>query len=194
MRVSGRRVGAAVLVVAALATGHAVSTAFPFEANLDAPFLRSGEVADPVDLRYAQVTAGRPQGSTVAEASGTLMATPGVWLAVPVTIVAEGEPRRLGYAAVVGSDERVYVANGARSQRVWYTAQPGIPHYGTVLVELPAEAAVGARLRISLEPWDQRADDMADIDLGITAEDVERWASTTDPVVVPTPSDTPPEA
>ena len=194
MRTATRRVGAAVLVVAALATGRAVSTAFPFEASLDAPFLRSGEVGDPVDLRYAQVTAGQPAGSTVAEASMTLMATPGVWLAVPVTIVAEGEPRQLGYAAVVGSDGRTYLANGSRSQRAWYKAQPGIPHYGTVLVELPAEAAIGAHLRISLEPWDQRADDMADIDLGITAEDVDGWTSTTDPVVVPTPSDTPPES
>jgi hypothetical protein len=187
-------VGTVVLVVAALAAGRAVSTAFPLDGRLDAPFVRTGEVGDVVDLRYARVTAGEPDGSTLAEVSGTLMATPGVWVSVPVTIVAEGEPRRLGYAAVVGSDGRTYRANGMRSQTAWYSAQPGIPHYGSVLVELPAEAAVGAHLQLSLEPWDQRSDDMADIDLGITAEDVERWTSAADPVAVPAPSDVPPEA
>ena len=194
MRTATRRVGAAVLVVAALATGRAATTAFPLDTRLDAPFMQAGGVGDVVDLRYARVTAGEPDGSPLAEVSGALMATPGVWVVVPVTIVAEGEPRRLGYAAVVGSDGRTYHADGMRSQAAWYRAQPGIPHSGSVLVELPAEAAVGAHLQLALEPWDQRADDMADIDLGITAEDVERWTSAADPVAVPVPSDSPPEA
>lgn len=189
-----RRSGVALLVLAALALGHAVSTAWPLDDRLSEPFVRAGGTGEEVALRYARVTAGPPVGSTVADASGALLATPGVWVMVPVMVVAEGEPRRLAYAAVIGSDGRTYAANGARSQLALGRATPGVPHHGAVLVELPPDAAVGAHLRLALEPWDQRADDMADIDLGITASDVEEWQRTDDAVRLPYPSDTPPEA
>ncbi len=188
-----RRAGAAVLVLAALVLGRAVSTALSIEDRIGEPFVHAGEVGAEIDLRYARVTVGEPAGSTVADASGSLLATSGVWVLIPVTAVAEGEPRRLAYATVVGSDGRTYAANGMRSQLALGKATPGIPHYGAVLVELPADAAVGAHLQIALDFWDQRADDMAEIDLGITAADVETWQATDDPVRVPSPSETPPE-
>lgn len=194
MRLVARRAGTVLLVLAALALGRVVTTALAVDDRLGEPFLRSGAVEEEVDLRYARVTAGEPTGSTVAESSGTLLATPGVWVLVPLMVVAEGEPRRLGYAAVVGSDGVTYAANGMRSQLSLARATPGIPHYGAVLVELPPEVAVGAHLRLALDFWDQRADDLADIDLGITAADVERWQATSDPVTLPFASDTPPEA
>ncbi len=194
MRLFARRAGTVLLVLAALALGRAVTSALPAGELAAEPFVRSGEVGTDIGLRYATVTAGAPEGSMVAEASGSLMATPGVWVLVPLTVVAQGEPRRLGYAAVVGSDGVTYAANGMRSQLSLSRATPGIPHYGAVLVELPPEAAVGAHLRLALDFWDQRADDLADIDLGITAADVERWQATSDPVTLPFASDTPPEA
>lgn len=193
MSAVARRAGAALLVLAALVLGRVVSTALPIDDRLEEPFLRSGEVGEEVDLRYARVTVGEPEGSTVADASGSLLATPGVWVLIPVTVVAEGEPRSLSHATVVGSDGRTYAANGTRSQLALGRATPWIPHYGAVLVELPADAAVGAHLQLALDFWDQRADDMAEIDLGITPADVEAWQATDDPVLVPYPSETPPE-
>ena len=194
MRPVLRRSGVVLLILGALALGHAVSTALPLDDRLSEPFVRAGATGDEVALRYARVTAGTPVGSTVADVSGALLATSGVWVMVPVMVVAEGEPRRLAHAVVIGSDGRSYAANGARSQLALDRATPGVPHYGAVLVELPADAAVGARLRLALDPWDQRGDDMADIGLGITAADVEDWRRTDDPVRLPYPSDTPPEA
>jgi hypothetical protein len=188
-----RRAGVGLLVLAALVLGRVVSTALPVDDRIGEPFVRSGAVEEEVDLRYARVSVGEPEGSTVADASGSLLATSGVWVLIPVTVVAEGEPRRLAYATVVGSDGRTYAASGMRSQLALGRATPGLPHYGAVLVELPGDAAVGAHLQLALDRWDQRADDMAEIDLAITAADVEAWQATDDPVRLPSPSDTPPE-
>lgn len=186
-----RRAGAAALVVAALALGHVVTSAWPLEERTAAPFVRTGAVGAPVALRYADVTAGPATGSTVLQDAGTLLATPGIWLVVPLTVDAAGEPRRLGYAAVIGSDGRTYVASGLRSRLALGLATPGIAHHGAVVVELPADAAVGARLHVALEPWDQRADDLADIDLGIAADDVAAWSASSEALRVPLPSDAP---
>ena len=60
-------------------------------------------------------------------------------------------------------------------------------------VEVPPEALPGAHLRIGLEQKDQRRDDLADIDLGLTQADADAWAADDTPVVAATWSDEPPE-
>ena len=91
-----------------------------------------------------------------------------MWLVIPLKIVTKGEPADVRYAAVEDTRGRVFVANGDRSQYQPGVAQPGVPRYASVLVELPADAVAGARLRVALDSLDQRRDDMADIDLGLT--------------------------
>lgn len=190
-----RTLGAGAAVVAALAVGHVVVTAFPVDDRVQAPFLRPTTVGETVELRYARVTAGTPAGSTVlAPRDGTLLATPGVWLTVPLTIEARGEPRALAFAELRGGDDRTYaVFTGGRSVFLPGTAQPGIPRHATVQVELPPEALPGARLRVGLNRDDQRYDDLADIDLGLTAADADAWADDDTPLVVQAPTDTPQE-
>ncbi|WP_258723855.1 hypothetical protein [Cellulomonas sp. NS3] len=192
-----RRTGVVGLVLAALATGRALTHAFPVGDRIEAPFVRTAEVGETLRLRYADVEAGEPQGARELVANGSTLSTPGLWLVVPVTIDARGEPRTLAYAAVRGADGTLYVASGssARGGFAPGPAQPGIPRYATVAVELPADAAAGAHLLLALDSFDHRRDDLADLDLGLTAGDVERWTARTSPVTVPEPSDTaPPEA
>ncbi|GEM_PF-825420 len=190
-----RRVGAAAAVLAALAVGHVVTTAFPVDDRVTASFLRPVAVGETAALRYADVTVGEPTGSTVLDPDdGTLLATPGVWLVVPVTIEARGEPRALGFAELLGGDGRTYaVATGARSSFLPGTAQPGVARYATLRVEVPADALPGARLRLGLEQKDQRRDDVAEIDLGLTAADADAWAADDTPVLAAAWSDDPPE-
>lgn len=197
---AGRRPRAQVLgtgaaVLAALVVGHVVVTAFPVDERVQAPFVRPAVVGEPVDLRYARLTAGEPAGSTVLDPDdGSLLATPGVWLTVPLTIEATGRPRALGFAELLGGDGRTYmVFTGGRSSFLPGTAQPGIPRYATLRVELPPEALPGAHLRIGLELKDQRRDDVADIDLGLTQADADAWAADTDPVPAGPWSDVAPE-
>lgn len=195
MTASARTLGAAAAVLAALAVGHVVTTAFPVDDRVAASFLRPATVGEPVALRYADVTVGEPVGSTVLDPDdGTLLATPGVWLVVPVTIEARDEPRALGFAELVGGDGRTYaVSTGARSSFLPGRAQPGVPRYATLRVEVPADALPGARLRIGLDQGDQRRDDVADVDLGLTTADADAWAADETPVLAAAWSDDPPE-
>lgn len=190
-----RTLGAGAAVLAALAVGHVVVTAFPVSDRVQASFLRAAEVGEPVELRYARLTAGTPAGSTVlAPQGGTLLATPGVWLTVPLTIEAVGQPRALGFAELRGGDGRTYaVFSGGRSVFLPGTAQPGVPRHATVQVEVPPAAVAGAHLRIGLELKDQRREDVADIDLGLTQADADAWAADDTPLVVQAPTDDPQE-
>ena len=187
--------GAGAAVLAALAVGHVVVTVFPVDERVQAPFVRPATVGEPVELRYARLTAGEPDGSTVLDPEvGSLLVTPGVWLTVPLTIEAAGQPRVLGFAELLGGDGRTYtVFTGARSSFLPGTAQPGIPRYATLQVEVPADALPGARLRVGLDWNDQRRDDVAEFDLGLTQADADAWAATDTPVHAGPWSDAPPE-
>ena len=188
-----RRAGAGVLVIAALAAGRAVTTAYQDDTGVDEPYLVSGSLGRPVALRYADVTATGVDGST-AVSPNLGMTTTGVWLVVPLKIVTKGEPAQVRYAAVRDTRGRVFVADGSRSQYSPGLAQPGIPRYASVLVELPPDAVPGAHLRVALDPLDQRRDSMADIDLGLTETQAREWATRKDKLPVPVPANTPPQA
>jgi hypothetical protein len=187
-----RRAGAGVLIIAALAAGRAVTTAYDDDTGLDDPFVVAGSLGEPVSLRYADVTATGVDGSTLVSPDLGLRTT-GVWLVIPLKIVTKGEPADVRYAAVEDTRGRVYVANGDRSQYQPGVAQPGVPRYASVLVELPVDAVAGAHLRVALDSLDQRRDDMADIDLGLTEVEARTWAARTDKLQVPEPASTPPE-
>lgn len=186
-----RRAGAAALVVAALALGQVVRTSLPADPLIAAPYERAGVVGEPVAMRYATVEATGVEGSTVVDSGGSLLTTPGVWVVVPLTVTAHGEPRRLGYAAVRTADGRLFRADGDRSSFETGTVQAGLSRSATLAVELPVEAAAGAELLLALDPMtDTRRDDMAVIDLGITGDLAQEWAARADPLPVPPSADT----
>jgi hypothetical protein len=188
-----RRAGTAALVLAALAAGRAVTTLFPADAAISAPFVRPGAVGKPVSLRYAEVTATRVEGSTcVSTGFADGLRTPGVFVVVPLVIVSKLQPATLGYAAVQDRQGRTFLASGSRSSFSPGTGQPGVTRYASVVIELPRDAVAGAHLRIALNQLDQRRDDLADIDLGLSAADAARWTSGDTEIAVPDASDRPP--
>ena len=196
-----RRAGAGVLVIAALAAGRAVTTAYDDDSANSEPYLVSGSLGEPVSLRYADVTATGVDGSTVVSPNavgvgggetGTAMTTTGVWLVVPLRIVTKGKPAEVRYAAVEDTRGRVFLANGDRSRYAPGVSQPGVPRYASVLVEVPVDAVAGAHLRLALDALDQRRDSMADIDLGLTQAQATAWAARKDKLRVPEPASTPP--
>jgi hypothetical protein len=192
-----RRAGAAALVLAALAAGRAVTSAFPADDSISSPFLRSGTLGQPVSLRYADLTATAVQGSTCVASGvgGTAgMRTPGVFVVVPVVIVTKGEPATVGYAALQDRRGRTFLASGSRSSFRPGPGQPGVPRYANVVIEVPPDAVAGSRLRIALDGLDQRRDDMADIDLGLTGADAAEWTRSRSAISIPEASDLPPAA
>jgi hypothetical protein len=194
-RTSVRRVGAAALILAALAAGRAVTTAFGVDDAVSAPFLRAGTLGRAVSLRYADVTATSVLGSTcVSNGVGATagMRTPGVFVVIPVVIVTKGKPADIRYAALRDRTGRTFVASGSRSSFLPGTGQPGVPRYASITVEVPPDAVAGMHLRIALDGLDQRRDDMADIDLGLTAADTAEWTRSGTTIAIPEGSDLPP--
>ncbi len=59
---------------------------------------------------------------------------------------------------------------------------PGVATECVVSFEVAADAAAGSRLRLARSAQEVRGDDMADVDLGITAAEARAWASRTDRV------------
>lgn len=104
--------------------------------------------------------------------------TTGVYVLVPITFTAAGEPQSLSYVALRDAEGRVYVTGTGRNPFSIGTAQPGIPRHTQAAVELPVDAAAGAEVVIALQANDEdhRRDDVAVIDLGISAADAEAWA------------------
>jgi hypothetical protein len=187
-----RRAGAGVLILAALAAGRVVTSAYESDDSLSDPYLVAGSLGRPVSLRYADVTATAVEGSTfVSPNSG--MRTSGVWIVVQLKIVTKEKPQEVRFAAIEDRQGRTYLANGTRSQFSPGASQPGIPRYATALVEVPKDAVEGARLHVALNSLDTRRDDMADIDLGLTAVEARQWSERTDRIDVPEPADTPPD-
>jgi hypothetical protein len=115
-----------------------------------------------------------------------------VWIVIPMKIVTKGKPAEVKYAAIEDRRGRTYLADGARSQYSPGVSQPGIPRYASVVVEVPEDAVQGARLRVALNSLDTRRDDMADIDLGLTAADATAWAGSEKRIRLSEPADTPP--
>lgn len=189
-----RQAAAAVLLVAALATGRAVQQLMPADETSARPFERHGVVEEPLELRWGTLEIGEVEGSTRITSNGAVRITTGVYIVVPITFTAAGEPQRPSYVAVRDSHGRTF---GAISDRNPYNlggaAQPGIPRQTLAAVELPADAVPGAQLVVGLEsnPEDHRRDDLAVIDLGLTADDATEWTAVQDPQEIGEPTDGP---
>ncbi|GAB3264039.1 hypothetical protein [Kineosporia babensis] len=189
-----RRAGAAVLIVAALAVGRFVSQFETDDFGQTRPFLLEGRLGSAVELRSAQITATEVDGSACVSAGfyGTFR-SPGVFVVVPVKIVAKGKTANMEYAAIEDSEGRLYTTStNGRSSFEAGTAQAGITRYATVAIEMPKDRVAGARLRIALNDLYLNQDDMTDIDLGITQKDVDGWVRNQETLAVTESSNFPP--
>ena len=170
----------ALLVVAALFVGSYLKTHLPSpESFRDAPYLHAAAVGQRVTLRTADVTVTGVQAAKRVERFGSVGQILGVWLVVDIIWASRGEP-----ALLSGATPRVITVDGRAfggSQAVTATcgpAQPGLPLACQLPFEVAADALEGARLQIPAQNAGAEADDVADIDLGITAERAARFAAT----------------
>ncbi|WP_166355479.1 hypothetical protein [Phytoactinopolyspora limicola] len=175
------------LLVVALALGQAVERFLPSRDDTLRPFERAGVVGEPLSLRYGTIEVGQPDGSTVLHAPGGVYSTTGVYVVVPITFTAKGEPQPLAYVAIRDAEGRVYRAGSRRNPwSMLGAAQPGIPRQAQIAVELPVDAVAGAQVVLAPRPndMDHRRDDVAVVDLGLTATDAQEWATDDDGVTL----------
>ncbi|MBB5790066.1 hypothetical protein [Jiangella mangrovi] len=188
-----RQTAFAVLLVAALATGRAVQGLMPAETAASEPFERAGAVGEPIETRWGTVEVTAVDGSTrIVDSAGTGRISAGVYVVVDWTYTAAGEPQIPAYVAIRDGEGRVFRSG---SQRNPYSsggaAQPGITRQLATAIEVPADAVAGAHLVIALPDNDEdhRRDDIAVVDLGLTADDAEAYAAAEEPLEVADPVD-----
>lgn len=172
-----------VLVLAALAAGRAVEALTPDDrAGFGRPFLRPVALGETVSLRYADLTPRSVDGAPVLD-RGVLapMQSPGLWVVTTVDVTPRLDTGTIGSATLVDGRGRE-LELGARNERSCAAAVPGVTTTCVIAFEVPADTAAGAHLRLARSFRETRGDDMADIDLGITADDARRWAARTDRV------------
>ncbi|SDU77676.1 hypothetical protein [Jiangella alkaliphila] len=190
-----RQAAFAVLLVAALATGRAVEGLMPVDEETGAPFERPGDVGDRIETRWGDVEVTSVAGSTrIEDPSGTPHLTTGVYVVVEWTYTAAGEPQVPSYVAIRDTEGRLFRTSVERNPySSGGAAQPGIPRRLAAAIEVPADAVAGAELVVTLQsnPENHRRDDLAVVDLGLTADDAGAWAASEEPIEVDEPADGP---
>lgn len=178
------------LVVAALASGRAVDALTPDDRVVfGRPFLHPVTVGQTVELRYAELRPTAVDGAPVLDrGSNPPMQSPGLWVVTKVTVTPTLDAETLRHATFVDGRERE-LSLGGRNELQCATAVPGVATECVVSFEVATDAAAGSHLRLARSAQDVRGDDMADVDLGITAAEVRAWAARTDRVDGAPPAD-----
>jgi hypothetical protein len=170
------------LVIAALAAGRAAEALTPdtFD-GFGRPFVRAVAVGESVSLRYADVRPLSVDGAPVLD-RGSLapMQSPGLWVVTTLAVTPRLDRETFLYAQLVDGRGRE-LDLGGRNELFCAEALPRVETRCVVSFEVPVDAAAGSRLRLARE-LETRGDDLAEVDLGITAQEARDWAARTDRV------------
>jgi hypothetical protein len=134
------------------------------------PFVRPTGIGESVDLRTARVQVDSVRVSKVLLDFGTELRSPGVWVLIELTAEATREDTGVRFAELRDDEGRVWSLTG-RSKNLCTGGPPGVPVGCAVYFEVPPDALDGLRLRLAREPFEQRYDVVAEVDLGLTDED-----------------------
>lgn len=164
--------GTVAFVVAALAVGRVVGDQLPepFD-RLGAPREHAVSVGEAAHLRTAEVMVTGTHLGPVLDDGITGISTPGVWLVADLELTGTGADSVLGTWEVVAADGVRTWSQTRGLTRTCGLVPPGITQRCSVAVEVLPEALPSARLRLGTGS-DLRYDDVAVVDLGVTADDV----------------------
>lgn len=159
------------IVVGLLALGSAVLSHIPAPDDLARrPFVTVGTLGSSLRLRTGQIQVERVPASTTVRQGAITAATSAHWLVVTMTFTADREPAALAGMTIRAVDGRTYsLTRPFRSS--CGVGQPGITIRCALPFELPRDAVAGAVLVVPAELLGGgEGDDVAEIDLRITAE------------------------
>jgi hypothetical protein len=177
------RIGTGVAVLAVLAAGQAIDSALPIDRTDTRPFEHSAGVGDRVHMVYADVTVDGVHAAKSLDTPRGKVGTPGRWLIVDATVVARGRPLAKPGISLEDTHGRTFLID-PRSGYGWESAPTGVPWRVQMPFEVPKDGLQGATLVVARSADDCRRDDVARIDLGIGAGDVERLWDTVETVEI----------
>jgi hypothetical protein len=171
------RIGSTALVVAALATGVAITSQAPDTDARQRPFVRAGVMGESVDGRTFQASVVAVRGARRIARSGKTRDTGGDWVIVRARAVARDKPTSIDYASVRDARGRTFLATTRINQPLvagGYFMQPGIPVEGDIVFEVPHASAARLTLRLA-DSSDVRMDAAIEISIASDGPTVDRW-------------------
>jgi hypothetical protein len=180
-RPSRAQLGAGALVFAALSVGRVVTEWLPDGPSPVREFERAAAVDEPVQLRYGNLRVTDVDGGKQLATTGSAMLSPGLWVTAHVDFTPTVDKAGLAYAELRDGKGRV-LTRGTRNVLECATVNPGIPGHCLVAFEVDPTALPGSHLTLTRNLNDQRGDDMAVVDLGITVDQVTMWKARATPV------------
>jgi hypothetical protein len=181
-----RAAGTVALILATLAVGSTITSHTPDDDAMQQPFIRTGAIGSTVDARTLDVAVLGVRGAARITQDGNVHDTSGVWIIVKVRLTAHRDPTTLGYGALHDQQGRTYRASGRIEQFLLSarTLEPGLPITGELAFEVPVSVATSLSIRLGTSELDQRMDDLAQIRLPVTADQVRLWRTQKTPATV----------
>lgn len=181
---------AGVLVVLALVMGQWLHQQLPERAMSSRPFEVEAGVGETAELRSGDLEVLSVDGaSSVAPRGGSVLVSPGVFVAVEFTFTPHGESSDLTYAALRDNDGRVLPIYGTsgRSSISCTGRLVDRPTRCLAVVEADPATLPGALVALAPNGGDERWDSMALVDLDVDEADVTAWQARTEPLELPEP-------
>lgn len=178
---SRSQLGTGSLVVAALAVGQALNDRLPDSSDASRLFERPVAIGETVELRTGDLTPRSVEGATsILRSIGSSIRSPGLAVVVSFDFVSRQVSSSIRYGELRDGSGRVTVfgPSGDRNEVTCSGGPVGIVVHCTAVVEADPETLPGSVLGLSGDELDPRFDDMAVIDLDITAADVRAWQET----------------
>jgi hypothetical protein len=174
-----RRIVAAVLIIAALAIGSAITSHTPDTDDAQRAFVRTGVLGSAVDVRTFDVTVLGVRGAAQITQDDTAHDTSGVWIIVRLRLTARTNPTVVSYAVLRDAQGRTYRATGRIDQSLLdgRPLEPGVPVTVELAFEVPTSVATGLSIQLAESEGDQRMDALARIRIPVTAAQVGQWRS-----------------
>lgn len=173
-----RRLGTAALVVLAIGVGGAAKAYEPDPAVQQRPFIRTGHKGDVVSARTFDAQLLGVRGGAVVGSRGGPHDTSGVWIVVKVRLTAHGEPMQLGQVSIRDGEGRIFRASGrVDNNPPLRQLQPGIPVDCEIAFEVPKAVPLPIAARLTSSLIDDRMDGLAQLELDVTAAQVQQWAA-----------------
>ena len=170
-------VGAALVALVLLGAATVIDGWLPTE-NEDpgsAPFVTSADLGERVELRTMSVRVDSVRGSRVLDNAGSELRSPGLWVLLEFTVVATDENTAVGFIELRDDADRMW-SEGGRNSSTCLGGPPGVPAGCVAYFEVPPDALDSLRVRLARNGLDERSDDMAEVDLGLTDEDAAAFA------------------
>ncbi len=174
-----RVVGSGAAVIAAMVVGRLITDHLPVEAD-HSPFYREVAVGETARLDYTDLTAYSVKAADFIDGSDITLAR-GTFLVVDVRARGHHDSGILPFVSVVDAHGRTYDPTDRGSScdtsiRAW----PGVTTYARFCFDVPPEELEGMHLQLGrggkLLQDSQRRDEVADVDLRISASDARELA------------------